>query len=137
MTKKKKYVKKMAKRELKTYKFDSIVTTDDWVVAEEFVAEEDIVIVGFGLKAIAKMAGASAFSKSGTTAPGDVKQKNVWHYQEECGPGVAGAEQGSVNNDLIFPADCRPELDEGERIYYWVESGDTSIHHALMWYYDK
>lgn len=123
---------------LKTYKFDTTDwASEGWEVNDEYTADEDIVILGFTVSQIGRgLNGAIGITKSGTIDPSVVRQDDVYHYQE-CA-GVGGATSAILSHaDKFFPEDCRPELDEGDKIYLWGESMQTNIAHVLMYFYEK
>lgn len=125
-------------KKIESYKFDTTAwTTESWVVNDEYVADEDIVILGFLISQIGRgVNGAIAVSKSGTIDPSVPRQDDVYTYQE-CA-GVGGATGAVLSHGVLwFPEDARPELDKGERIYLWGESMQTNIGHALMYFYEK
>lgn len=124
-----------AKR-LRTYKFLLEYDSDSWQVGEEFIADEDMVILGFLVSGIGRGTdGAVGITKSGKVDPSVGRQDDVLYYQEIAG-GAAAAHILS-HNVLWFPEDTRPELDEDGRIYVWLETGQTNIQHVLMYYYEK
>lgn len=128
----------MAKtKKLRYYKMKSVPATDDWEVVEEYVADDDIVIVGFLSSCIGRGAnGAVGISRSGTVNPGTQPQDDVLWYKEVAG--IGGATASILSHDQVFfPEDLRPDLDEGDRLFVWIESGDTNIQHIIMYYYIK
>jgi len=85
--------------------------------------------------------GAISIQKSGT-AP-KVPIDAVLLYFEIAGT-ITGKGKGkpitpSTENRAIFwfPDDYRYELDEDERLYFWVESGNTNLQNCTMYYHEK
>jgi len=51
---------------------------------------------------------------------------------------IAGTIAGTRNDGIFwFPDDYRYELDEDERLYFWVESGNTNLQNCTMYYHEK
>jgi len=127
----------MAKtKRLRYYKMRSVPAADAWEVVEEYIADDDIVIVGFLMSCIGRGTdGAAAISKSGVVNAGTQPQDDVLYYKEIAG-GAAAAHILS-HEAMFYPEDVRPELDEGERLYVWIETGATNIQHIIMYYYLK
>jgi len=115
----------------------SVPGADAWEVTDEYVADDDIVILGFDASCIGRgLNGAIAISRSGTVEGGFQPQDDVLYYQEVAG--VGGATSAILShNTMFFPADKRPDLEEGDRLHLWIESGDTNIQHVVMYYYIK
>jgi len=126
----------MAKGTLKSYKFQTVPAGNAWEACDEYVADEDIVILGFEISGIGRGTdGAGAISKSGVIDASIQRQDDVLYYQEIAG-GAAAAHVLS-HGVIWYPSDNRPKLDEGDRIYFWVENGLLNIQHAVMWFYNK
>jgi len=115
----------------------SVPAADAWEITEEYIADDDLVICGFLFSCIGRgLNGAVAVSKSGNINAGVQPQDDVIWYKEIAG--IGGAADSILSHDQIFfPEDLRIDLDEGERLYIWIESGDTNIQHIIMYYYIK
>lgn len=120
------------KQKLKFIQIDVAPVGDAWEITTEFVAEEDMVILGFMFGCISRgLAGAISIQKSGT-AP-KVPIDAVLVYFE-----IAGGVGTILENRAMFwfPKDFRYELDEDERLYFWVESGNTNLQNCTMYYHE-
>jgi len=120
------------KQKIKFRHIDVAPVADAWEITEEFVADEDLVILGFFFNCVGRgLNGAISIQKSGTAPKVPVDALLVYFE-------IAGTIAGTENRQLFwFPEDYRFELDEDERLYFWVESGNTNLQNCTMYYHEK
>lgn len=122
----------MAKQtRLKFIQIDVAPVGDAWEITTEFIAEENMVILGFHFGCTGRgLNGAISIQKSGT-APKVPIDAVVVYFE------ISGTIVGTNNNTVFwFPKDKRYEMDEDERLYFWVESGLTNLQNCTMYYYE-